>query len=304
MELNLKKEMAQENNTQNRNMQKKRADYAKNYYPYPPQNRQPSQTSQRAPAQQPSQYPRGRQYQRPGAAQQRPVYPQRQASFQRLVYPQKSQPANVIRPNIASIPDVDFGSSEPKKLSHVLDKRMIIPIVAIILLLIVGFAGVYFFTSTFEESPVQSPEVSGLASSKQTPEEKRAYEVKICNAFDNFEDYQKGDECFFMLTKKYESAEFCDFMIEESGAISSDACYAFVAKNLRNEKYCYLIENFFGDYSFHSCIVNVARVSNSPELCNVLSVDAQKYSKSACINQFNLNEEEFEEMYSVKEIII
>jgi hypothetical protein len=211
-------------------------------------------------------------------------------------YPQQPQSQQYTPPYQAPF-DV-----EPKKIFSILDKRIIIPFVMLLVLLIAGLVFFKIRASPEKEADVIAIQEIQQQEQKLSAEQPTDWLDKKADACVLLESGR--DECLFDLATTFNKPIFCGSIKKTRGNFSADVCYETLAvKNYNTELCGFISPAYMGENSFYSCIFKTAKVTDDPQLCILLldeeEIDGEelRYTKPLCISQFNMSMAEFKRIY-------
>ncbi len=189
---------------------------------------------------------------------------------------------------------------------NILDKRLILPLLVIIGMLIVAI-GIYSYLKSGEEKKqALSEEESGIkikAEFKALPERPSYCVDAVKNGeFDsedscfaslavNNENYaycagirdsSAKDSCFFDAGIKFNSIYSCAAIAKDSGEGSEDECAFMLATGTGDIEPCFIISGGDSNISSEKCIFEVAKQQRLESLCGFLGEDGS-YSFDRCI---------------------
>ena len=234
---------------------------------------------------------------------QQPHYPQRPQQYR---YPQQ-QPAQQPQPQPRPEPFPEDMSSI-RRVHHILDKRMIIPIIVIIVLIIAGFLIYRYITSPEEEMteelvlPLEEEAAEEeIAVEAELAAEKPAYCADLVGqgtyasedacfvalAEKNYnpdycygiEDVKKKGECFKKMAVGLLDAETCREIEEESAA----RCFFDVATASSQLDPCFEIPDRNGEFSQNHCIFEIAKQHKNEGVCGFIAFGEEPYTEENCI---------------------
>jgi len=189
-----------------------------------------------------------------------------------------------------------------RKFIHVLDRRMIIPLLVIIALLIVSMGAMWLFNSSGTESV--SAEVVPISAMPNLPSG-----PTYCKDMVRSGNFSTENTCFAELAKLNFNEDYC-LGIED--IIERDVCYSDIARIIMDTNICFrlnsytndpgvakcmfdiaedtgvfetcfLIEYNIGNFSNNHCLMSLAQKNQNVGICNLLSMDEPPYDKENCI---------------------
>lgn len=166
-----------------------------------------------------------------------------------------------------------------KTVHHVLDKRMVIPIIVIIALLVVAIFVYRAITAPEEEEvvfrsiPTLEEAAGAGANTLALAPEKPTY----CADFVKQGRYDSEDTCFASLAEANRNPDYC-LGVESSSA--RDACFRKVAIEFRDADSCLELEE---DRDIAGCLFKVAADANSMEPCFDIPFLNGEFSENHCV---------------------
>lgn len=196
--------------------------------------------------------------------------------------------------------------SDFQKVHHILDKRMIMPIIVIILLLITAIVLYSYMTSTEEEIKGRLAEegmVEQVAVAESAVEPARP---TYCQELVESGEYADEESCFVALSDQNYNHEYCFGITDIAGR---DACLKlFVNRTLRPEAClalsdeadvaeclfntalardeldpCFDIPYRNGEFSENHCIFEIAKKESNTDICGFLSTGEEPRTIEGCI---------------------
>jgi len=197
--------------------------------------------------------------------------------------------------------------SNIKRVHHILDKRMIIPIIAIIVLVIVGFFVYKYITAPEEEIteelilPTEEVAEEEVVVEAELAAAKPAYCADLVRqgtyasedacfvalAEKNYnpdycygiEDVKKKDECFKNMAVELLDADSCLEIEEEPAA----RCFFDVATASSQLDPCFEIPDRNGEFSQNHCIFEIAKQHKNEGVCGFIAFGEEPYTEEKCI---------------------
>jgi len=169
--------------------------------------------------------------------------------------------------------------SEPRHVFHILDKRMIIPLVVIIFLLLAAFL---VYTYVFKDPSVETgtPQTGYEKSALPIVAEGTGTKPSYCDDMVARGDFSSQDACFEGLAVKNKNPEYCKGVSEGAGR---DGCFSMMSARLLNPDYCYEIDEAEGSGSSSDCLLNVALATYDVNICFSIPYDEGEFSVNHCI---------------------
>ncbi|MBW2996733.1 hypothetical protein KY349_00160 [Candidatus Woesearchaeota archaeon] len=209
--------------------------------------------------------------------QQQTQYPQRTPQYQ---YPQPRPQPRPQQQYLQQRPQPVQPSviSDIKTVHHVLDKKMVIPIIAIIALLVVAFFVYRAITAPEEEEVVfrsipTLEEAAGAGAELALAPEKPTY----CADFVKQGRYSSEDTCFASLAETNRNPDYC-LGIDSPSA--KDNCFRKVAVEFRDSASCLELKD---DRDIAGCLFKVAADANSMEPCFDIPFLNGEFSENHCV---------------------
>ncbi|HII71796.1 TPA: hypothetical protein HA265_03505 [Candidatus Woesearchaeota archaeon] len=216
-------------------------------------------------------------------------------------------PANIIpKESEISASSVEY-PVEPKKISHIFDKKLIIPLLIILILL--AAISIFLLIQTEKTPEVEIKTVEAKPQENETilfipgtDEELQEFEgiirgdaeiVVECEELYNTEGPDALNKCYIRWAVEYETPQYCLQIEKEEGAESAGDCLTQVALNISDPEICGLIWQTEPDYSPDACYHKLALQDKKAGYCLLIENENGHNSKETCFSNLSMTENEY-----------
>ncbi len=196
-----------------------------------------------------------------------------------------------------------------QKLHHVMDHKMMIPILAIIGILVIAI-GIYSYMNTSEEvyieaaagpAPPSRPDMTeaGAGGTMARP--------GYCTQYVSQGEYGSEDDCFAALAEKNTNPDYClgivdtqmkddclNWIAEEFLDIDTcfrlglaadiDECLFNIALDTSDMEICFEMTSGDGEFSENHCLFKIAEKDRDPEVCGFMVEAEEPYTQERCVS--------------------